>query len=186
MRRLSVVIGLAVLAAVFGWVMVASGLNKDNRTWVSAYKLITHLGIATALFGYLFWTWLRANQPETSDHLQVELKRLGWVITGVLFVQILFGGLMAGMRAGLIHPYLSVFVEGARFWHALGSSSAIGVEQVVDYEPYQSVKAIVQLLHRSTAWLLTGLVLLFVFKSRRKTISNHLLLGKNYSFVYFS
>ena len=37
LKRLSIVIALAALAGTFGWIMVASGLNEDNRTWVSAY-----------------------------------------------------------------------------------------------------------------------------------------------------
>ena len=179
LRRLGVVIGLASLAAVFGWIMVASGLNNDNRTWVSAYKLVIHLGIAATLFGYLFWTWLRADQPVTSDGHLRALKRLSWGVAFVLFLQIIFGGLMAGMRAGLIHPYFSVFVEGGRFWNALTASAAAGVDQIVDYEPYQFVKAVVQLLHRGAAWILSGLIIFFYLKLRKQKISDHLKLGGN-------
>ncbi len=179
LRRLGIVIALAALAAVFGWIMVASGLNNDSRTWVSAYKLIIHLGIATTLFGYLFWTWLRADQPETADSGLGGLRRFGWVVALVLFVQIIFGGLMAGMRAGLIHPYFPVFVEGNRFWEALSASSAVGIDQIVDYEPYLFVKAVVQLLHRGTAWILTGLIIFFFLKMKKYTISSRLKLGGN-------
>ena len=56
-KRLGVVIALAALEALMGWIMVKSGLNEDTRTWVSAYKLVAHLSIATILLGYLFWTW---------------------------------------------------------------------------------------------------------------------------------
>lgn len=179
LRHLAVVIGLAALAAVFGWIMVASGLNNDNRTWVSAYKLIIHLGIATTLFGYLFWTWLKADEPEPGDGRLSKLRNFGWLVAGGLFVQILFGGLMAGMRAGLIHPYFSVFIEGTRFWNALTASSSVGLEQIVDYEPYQSVKAFVQLLHRTTAWLLAALIFFFYFKLKRNDISRQLKRGGN-------
>ncbi len=176
LRRLGVVIGLAMLAAVFGWIMVASGLNNDNRTWVSAYKLVTHLGIATALFGYLFWTWQRAVQPVTADaHLQ-GLRRLGWWVAAVLFVQIIFGGLMAGMRAGLIHPHFPVFVEWGRFQQAL-SAAPVSAEGLIDYEPQQSVKAVVQLLHRSMAWVLSVLVVLLFVKIRRQSTSYRLQMG---------
>ncbi|MEY3367230.1 MAG: hypothetical protein RI973_385 [Bacteroidota bacterium] len=161
LRRLGIVILLASLAAVFGWVMVASGLNADNRTWVSAYKLIIHLGIATTLFGYLLWTWLKARQPEPLDGHLAAHRRLGQVVLLVLFVQILFGGLMAGMRAGLVHPHFPMFVEWGRFAGIL--SSAGGVE-LIDYEQDAFVKAVVQLLHRGTAWLLAALVLFFFLR----------------------
>ncbi|MEZ4952368.1 MAG: COX15/CtaA family protein [Saprospiraceae bacterium] len=180
LQRLGIVILLAGLAAVFGWIMVASGLNNDNRTWVSAYKLVIHLGIATTLLGYLFWTWLRAVQPMTEDGHLSNLKKLGWLIAGVLFVQIIFGGLMAGMRAGLIHPYISVFVEGGHFWSAL---TATGVDQMVDYEPNTFPKALVQLLHRGTAWILTGLIIFFLIKTKKAMISKRLQTGAMALFV---
>ncbi|MBI5917080.1 MAG: COX15/CtaA family protein [Bacteroidetes bacterium] len=179
LRRLGIVIGLASLAAVFGWVMVASGLNNDTRTWVSAYKLVVHLGIATALFGYLFWTWLRASQPSTSDNHLTGLKKLGWTAAAMLFVQIVLGGLMAGMRAGLIHPHFPVFVEGERFWQALTASPAAGAEQLLDYEPHQTIKAVVQLLHRGTAWILSGLVVFFFLRLKKQPVSSRLRLGGN-------
>jgi cytochrome c oxidase assembly protein subunit 15 len=177
LRRLAVVIGLAALAAVFGWVMVASGLNNDTRTWVSAYKLIIHLAIAAALFGYLFWTWLRSIQPVTKDYSLVSLKQLGWTVAVVLFIQIIFGGLMAGMRAALIHPHFPVFIEGERLWSALAATTEAGFEQMVDYEPHRFVKAIVQLLHRSVAWLLAALTVFFYLKVKKFPASSRLTFG---------
>lgn len=178
MRRLGVVILLAVLAAAFGMIMVASGLNDDSRTWVSAYKLIIHLGIATALFGYLFWTWLLASQPPPEDGAAAGLRRFGWGLAAVLIVQILFGGLMAGMRAGLLHPYFPFFVEGGRLLDALSSTSGLGFDHFIDYEPSTFVKALVQVLHRATAYLLAGLVVWFFIRIRRSADrSSRLLAG---------
>ncbi len=163
LRRLGIVILLASAAAAFGWIMVASGLNEDNRTWVSAYKLMTHLGIATLLFGYLFWTWLKTHQTDGFVENNVNLKRFAWMTTGVLGIQILLGGLMAGMRAGLIHPYFPFFVEGERFLGAL-SSSGVGLDNLINYEQAVAPKAWVQVFHRSTAYLLTGLIILLVIR----------------------
>lgn len=56
LRRLGVVILLAMLAATFGWIMVASGLV--NRPWVNAYKLSFHLCIALSVYTALLWTYL--------------------------------------------------------------------------------------------------------------------------------
>ena len=176
-RRLGIVILLASMAAVFGWVMVASGLNSDSRTWVSAYKLVVHLGIATALLGYLFWTWLMAAQPITNDGHLVKLKKFGWAIAGLLFIQIALGGLMAGMRAGLIHPYVSVFVEGERFWNVLTTGNEAGVDHIVDYETSSFMKAVVQLIHRGTAWILSALIILFYLKLKKTDISSRLRIG---------
>ena len=177
LRRLGVVIALAAMAALVGWIMVASGLHNDKRTWVSAYKLITHLGIATALFAYLFWTALRASQPASLDMAHQGLKRFAWGLTLLLIVQILFGGLMAGMRAGLIHPYWPFFVKGNQLWQILSTTNSGGIDSIVDYEPAVFVKGIVQVVHRATAYLLCILVLVFWNKARKLAISDRLRKG---------
>ena len=164
-RRLGVVILLAALAAVAGWIMVKSGLNEDNRTWVSAYKLITHLGIGTALFCYMFWTCLKAGQPNVSINAP-KLRRLGLIVAIVLMLQIMFGGLMAGMRAGLVHPYWPFFVRGGQLMDVLGSLDSSGTA-LTNYEASAAVKGIVQVLHRFTAYLLTVLMIWWIVKLKR-------------------
>lgn len=173
-KRLAIVILLASLAAVFGWIMVASGLNNDNRTWVSAYKLVAHLSIATTLFAYLFWTWLKAQQVRTDDGQLGNLRKLGWITVGILGIQIVFGGLMAGMRAGLIHPHFPFFIEGERLLGALKAGAATGVDGIIDYEPNSHIKAIVQILHRAMAYVLSGLIVYFFLKIRKAAISERL------------
>lgn len=163
-RRLGVAVGLGALAATFGWIMVASGLNNDTRTWVSAYKLSTHLIIATILFGHLLWTWFLARQPVTKDQHLSKYRSFAKITTGVLLVQIVFGGLMAGMRAGLIHPYFPAFVKGNLLWGALTNNPNTAMDSIIDYETAGSIKAFVQLLHRGTAYLLTGLIAYFCYQ----------------------
>ena len=157
--------------------MVDSGLNDDKRTWVSAYKLVIHLSITTSLFGYLFWTWLKVSQPLTAKAHFSSLRRLGRGVAGALFVQIAFGGLMAGMRAGLVHPHFPFFINGGHFWNALTSIHYMGIEDIVDYEPQLFAKAMVQVLHRSMAWILTGLIVLFIIKLNKEGVSSHLKAG---------
>lgn len=166
------VILLAMAAALFGWIMVASGLNDDNRTWVSAYKLMTHLGIATALFGYLFWTYLRANQPISSVRAANGLKRFSLIICGLIFVQILFGALMAGMRAGLLHPYFPLFVEWDRLMGAFQAKE--NFESLTNYESSVEIKAWVQVLHRGMAYLLVLITLNFANRVLKTEISEKL------------
>ena len=172
LKRLGITVGLAAIVATFGWIMVASGLNNDNRTWVSAYKLVGHLSLATILFGYLVWTWFMSRQVLTKDHHLTKFKKLGWGIAGVLMLQIIFGGLMAGMRAGLVHPYFPFFIEGERLLNALR-----GTGDVINYEASASIKAFVQILHRSTAYILSAMIIYFFMKLRKEKISANLNLG---------
>jgi cytochrome c oxidase assembly protein subunit 15 len=167
LKRLGMTVGLAAIVATFGWIMVASGLNDDKRTWVSAYKLVGHLSLATLLFGYLLWTWFLARQEKTFDHHLVKFRRFSWLLVGVLFFQIILGGLMAGMRAGLIHPYFPIFVEGDRLMGILQGKAG----DIIDYEQSAYVKAVVQIFHRFTAYLISGLIIYFFIKIKKETIS---------------
>lgn len=162
MKRLAAVIFLAALAATFGWIMVESGLNDDKRTWVNAYNLVIHLLIASALFGTLFWTWLLTYGRPPTHPQGKELRRWGWVLTSLLVLQIALGGLMAGMRAGLIHPHFPFFIEGEAFINALSSKENASIGNWIDYEPSVAVKAWVQVAHRSAAYVFTGLTILFL------------------------
>jgi cytochrome c oxidase assembly protein subunit 15 len=45
-NQLLKVVVLPSVVASFGWIMVASGINDDSRTWVSASKLLGHLILA--------------------------------------------------------------------------------------------------------------------------------------------
>ncbi len=168
LKRLAIVILLASLAAVFGWIMVKSGLHNDQRTWVSAYKLVIHLSIATILFGYLFWTWLLAARPPAVRFpKQPYFRRLAWLVVSLIGAQIALGGLMAGMRAGLIHPHFPLFIRGSAFWEALTTTSDLHWQRFVDYEPARAIKAVVQLLHRAMAWGLLVFAAIWHVKLRR-------------------
>ncbi len=177
-RRLGVAVLLAALAATFGWIMVASGLNDDTRTWVSAYKLVVHLSIATVLFAHLFWTWLKATYPNTSDAHLNHLRRLSYWIIGITLLQIVFGGLMAGMRAGLVHPYFPFFVEGERWGQILNSTNGLSTDAIINYEPDLYIKGVVQIIHRFTAYLLSGMIIYFFWKTRKTQISDRLNKGR--------
>lgn len=179
MKWLGIVILLAMLAATFGWIMVASGLNDNTRTWVSAYKLSIHLSIATALFACLTWTWIRASQPAGRDFEYLNLKKWARIITGVLFLQIILGGLMAGMRAGLIHPHFPFFIHGDRLLGTLLETEQANAEGMINYEASVFVKGLVQILHRGTAYLLSGLIIWFYIKSRKIKISSRLQFANN-------
>lgn len=179
MKWLGIVILLAVLAATFGWIMVASGLNDNTRTWVSAYKLSVHLSIATALFACLVWTWIRASQRQGIDGQHLNLKKIVQVILVVLFIQIILGGLMAGMRAGLIHPHFPFFVHGDRLLNTLMETQQANTEDMINYEASVFVKGLVQILHRGTAYLLSGLIVWFYLKARKSGISKRLQFANN-------
>jgi cytochrome c oxidase assembly protein subunit 15 len=77
--------------------MVASGLS--HRTEVSQYRLATHLMLALIIFAAIVWT-LRRLRERTPVSAPGRLKFTAAALLGLTFVQLYFGALVAGLRAG--------------------------------------------------------------------------------------
>jgi len=164
LKRLGVVFLLAALVASFGWIMVASGLI--DRPWVNAYKLTMHLSLALILFSYLFWTTLRAIQPQPRRIEDKRLKRGALAVTAIGALQIVLGGIMSGMKAGLYYPTWPD-MNGEAIPAVLREPSNWIVENFVQYDASLFMPALVQLAHRTTAYLLTALVLWLAWRILR-------------------
>jgi len=175
-RRLGVVILIAILAAVFGWVMVESGLNTPDYAWVNAYKLSIHLGIGFTLFGYLFWTFINEWKSGMEVFHNPVLKRWITVVLVVLAVQIIFGGWMSGMKAGLAYPSFPD-MNGKAIAPVLLDSAQWTTENLVKYNKNAFAPALIQFVHRMTAYVLTVLILYIVFISRKYALSASLKRG---------
>src|SRR6056297_120449 len=158
-NHLIVVFLFAASAGIFGWFMVASGLNNDDRTWVNAYNLITHLFIAACTVSAIYWTLLYVRTPRERIKSNLVFHRLLIALLVILGIQFLWGGLMAGMRAGLLHPHWPFFIEADSFYAALDKKTLFSKSDWMDYEPAVSVKAAVQLTHRIMAYVVALLSL---------------------------
>jgi cytochrome c oxidase assembly protein subunit 15 len=94
--KLACLFGLGALQGAAGWYMVHSGLS--GRTEVSQYRLALHLGLAFIIFGALLsMAFARGRgraRPGTGSAALIVL---------LVFLQILLGALVAGLRAGLSH-----------------------------------------------------------------------------------
>lgn len=101
-RRSLLALFLGLGQGILGWYMVKSGLVKDPA--VSHYRLTAHLALAVALYGLLLWTALEIMFPK--DCLKPEpplIKRLSFFSCLAIALTILYGGLVAGLKAGLIY-----------------------------------------------------------------------------------
>lgn len=164
-KDLAVVILLAALAGAMGWIMVVSGLNNDNRTWVSAYKLAAHLLVATALFAYLFNTFLKVKLHGKRKYNVGIQRKLIFTLIVLCVLQIMLGGFMAGMRAGAIHPYWPIFAGNNHLLQIVTNPDLIQNSEVINYEGAIWIKGLVQVLHRSVALLLLIFSVLLLVKS---------------------
>src|SRR6185312_1551288 len=99
-RRLWMIFALGALQGAVGWWMVASGLTQ--RTEVSQYRLATHLVLALIIFASIVWT-LRRMRACPEPMVPVLLKASGMALLALTFVQLYFGALVAGLRAGRVY-----------------------------------------------------------------------------------
>ena len=97
-----VILGLGALQGAIGWWMVASGLV--DRVEVSQYRLATHLVLACLIYAAIIWTAWRhdgerwAASVTSGQPVWVRAGALG--LLALIVLQIYFGALVAGLRAG--------------------------------------------------------------------------------------
>lgn len=100
--KLAVLFVLGGLQGLLGWYMVRSGLVDNPH--VSQYRLTAHLGLAILIYGWMlyiaFALWRGRAQEFNVPHAQ---RRMATVYLLMVFVTILSGGFVAGLKAG--HAY---------------------------------------------------------------------------------
>ena len=165
MKRLGVVVALAALAASFGWIMVASGL--EDRPWVNAYKLTIHLSLGITLFSYLLWITLKVVAPKTRTFPQTAVDKWVWPLNFVLALQLILGGIMSGARTAIVYPEWPL-MKGEFIPSVLRDVNMWTVDNLVNYEQSFFQPALIQFLHRMTAYGLTIMVIAFVFLAAKR------------------
>ncbi|MCH8997472.1 MAG: COX15/CtaA family protein [Proteobacteria bacterium] len=101
--HLVVMFGLGGLQGALGWYMVASGFAE--RTDVSQYRLVAHLGAAVAIYAYILWIALGLLVPRPSpspDARTAGLRALLIALSLLVLIAMASGGFVAGLNAGLV------------------------------------------------------------------------------------
>ena len=98
-RRLWIIFMLGGAQGAVGWWMVTSGLTE--RVSVSQYRLAIHFMLALVIFSAIVWT-LRRLQHAPPSAASLRVKITGRVLLAVVFLQLYFGALVAGLRAGRV------------------------------------------------------------------------------------
>lgn len=161
-KRLAVVIFLTILTASAGWIMVKSGLV--NRPWVNAYKLTIHFILALLVVAAMVKTiadvYLYQSNTKIKSRIIVKL------VIGITFLQMIFAGLMAGMRAGLYYPSWPD-MNGEMIPTVLLISENYRWENLINYDSYLFAPALVQFIHRMLAYIIVLLTIYMFFKIRK-------------------
>ncbi len=153
------------LQGFMGWYMVMSGLVNDPH--VSQYRLTAHLGLAFIIFAALFWVALDLLSPEGGHQQKTEqlqsLRRYSIGLSWLIFIMVLSGGFVAGIRAGLAYNTFPLmnghFIPPEIFllepW----------------YRNFFDNMTTVQFDHRLIAWMLAFSVPLFWYKAMKANLS---------------
>ena len=148
--RLVALLSLGALQGTIGWWMVASGLTE--RTDVSHLRLTAHLSLALLILAGITWTALdlRAlhRQPLAPA---ARLTPLAGVALILLFAQLAFGALTAGLNAG--HAFSSWPLMGDTLFPDGALPAGAGAGELVNNP------VMVQFIHRWLAFV-TGAALL--------------------------
>jgi cytochrome c oxidase assembly protein subunit 15 len=155
--RLAGIFVLGGLQGAVGWYMVQSGLIDNPR--VSQLRLTAHLGLAFVIFAAMFWTALSLLRPAPRDGARSRaLGRFARILVALVFVMVLSGGLVAGIRAGFAYNTFPL-MNGE--WIPTGI-------MLIDpwYRNFYNNMATVQFDHRVIALLLALLVPVFWWRAR--------------------
>lgn len=175
--RLLALLALGAAQGAVGWWMVKSGIVNDVK--VSHFRLAAHLLVALFTLGGLIWTALDLLELA-KDKRSAKLTGLGALALAALFLQLFYGALVAGMRAGTsagggwfnwdAWPLMqgSVYPDGVNW--------ALGVPNALLSDPF-----LVHFIHRWWAWVVVAVLIVLAravrSANRKASIVLHCVFG---------
>lgn len=161
-KKCLVLLGLGGFQGFLGWYMVKSGLV--DMPDVSHFRLAAHLTTAFLTFAATLWVALDLIYPDKKV-IDKKFRNLIIVSYLILIVQIIYGGFVAGLKAGLLHNHWPFMNEG-KFMH----------HTVYILEPfYKNLienPSGIQFTHRTLAYLVVASIFILWFKAREMTLTN--------------
>lgn len=169
-KKCLILLGMGAFQGFLGWFMVKSGLI-DNPD-VSHFRLSLHLTFAFITFAYTLWVALDLIYPEKKEVI-LPLRKLARIALVFLIIQIIYGGFVAGLNAGLVHNHWPMMSDG-QFFH-----ESIALEKDSWLLRFTEGKSGVQFVHRTMAYVVVGLLLLLFFKSKKYSLTSQQKNGLN-------
>jgi cytochrome c oxidase assembly protein subunit 15 len=163
--RLVALLGLIGLQGVFGWLMVRSGL-QPGMTEVAPVWLGAHLLTALFTLSALIWTALDLRGLARGESA-AQLRPLAAATGVVLAIQLFYGALMAGLRAGYIAGSgwfnwdAWPLIQGKFFPDGVDWSQ--GVFRAFIHDPF-----LVHFIHRWWAWVTVAFLVVLARAIRRR------------------
>jgi cytochrome c oxidase assembly protein subunit 15 len=150
------------LQGFIGWIMVKSGLQDNPH--VSHYRLALHLMTALILFGITLWFGLNITRPLLHEETPQKsgLRRSLKILFVLVFIQIVYGAFVAGLKAGTAYPTFPLMGESLippGFAEGFETHGMLNLAEL---------PIAVQFIHRTIAWVIFFFSMYLFIKVRRK------------------
>lgn len=167
-RRSGLFVAIALLFGLqgfLGWFMVSSGLLDQPS--VSHYRLTIHLLTALSLLALTTWAAMTGDRrlAPTGRQPGTTASRLAWLLLIVVTLQIAYGGLVAGLKAGHV-SYSWPLMGGAFVPAGLFASAGSSL-----WATLTASAPTVHWIHRWFAFVVLAVAALLLATSRRQTAS---------------
>lgn len=144
-----------------GWIMVASGL-VPQKYFVGHVELTTHFIAAMILLSYTLWFALSLLPSFASKIYNNKLKNILQLILGLFFIQLIYGGFMAGLKAASTAPT----------WPSInGKFYPAGTDAFNFTDNLINNPLMIHFIHRGIAYLILIVSIYFFIKSKSVTVS---------------
>jgi cytochrome c oxidase assembly protein subunit 15 len=151
------IFALGALQGALGWYMVKSGLVDDPM--VSPLRLAAHLGMAFLIYASMLWVALGLLAPASTS-ASAGLRRAAGALSALVFVMVLTGALVAGIKAGYAY----------NTWPLMNGEVVPG--EILMLEPWWKNfawnMATVQFTHRTLALVVLGSVAALWWRAGRE------------------
>lgn len=147
---------LGAIQGAIGWIMVKSGLVPE-RMFVGHFQLAAHFMAALLLLCYTFWFALSLSVKKSELIIHKKIKNSASLIMLVLFFQLIYGAFMAGLHAAVAAPTWPT-INGQWIPEAFHTMAPA-------WKNWFNNKIAVQFIHRSLAYLLLVLTVVFWIRS---------------------
>ena len=167
-RQVILIFIFGALQGVLGWVMVKSGLVDQPH--VSHFRLAAHLITALGLLIYIYWVALTIKYEVIGKNGQPLVRPLIWFI-GILFLQLIYGAFVAGLKAGLFY---NTFPKMGTEWFPENFIRILNREGIMSL---MESAGLVQFVHRMIAFTIVILLGVLWWKARRFKLNSSQKLG---------
>lgn len=146
---------LGALQGFIGWIMVKSGLVPE-KYFVGHVELATHFIAALGLLCYTLWFALSLLVKKEQRIIDSKLKNLLLLLLAVLFIQLIYGAFMAGLRAAITAPT----------WPDINGSMVPVMSELSPVTKNMVSNPIaIHFIHRGLAYLLVIITVIWWFRS---------------------